>query len=89
MDFTESQLLMIAAQARELVLAAPKVYSTPQKAMEQFERTGSNLVTTGAILTGSAFLAAGRILRLMLETEGMIEMHPRSETPRPRNPNAN
>jgi len=86
-NLSETQLLLIAAQAKELVLSAQKVYQTPKMAMEAFERTGESLVLSGALITGSVFIAAGRIIRLMLATEGMIQMGDQPTSTR--NPNAN
>ncbi len=67
-NLSESQLLMIAAQAKELVIAAQRVYRTPQLAMQSFESTGTHLIEAGAPMVGAVFLAAGRIIRMMLAT---------------------
>ncbi len=79
---------VIAKQAKELVMAAQLVYPTPQLAAQSFEKTGKNLVDAGAIITGAVFLAAARIINLMLQMD-MVEMGNPAPSPTSPDPNAN
>lgn len=83
-----NETAVIAMQAKELVVAAQSAYPTPQDAMRSFENTGTNLVNAGAIITGAVFLAAARIIRMMLQMD-MVEMVNPSPTPATPDPNAN
>lgn len=87
-QLSANETAMIAKQAKELVMAARGVYPTPQEAMHSFERTGTILGNSGAIITGAVFLAAGRIIRLMLQMDMVAMGNPSATTSSP-DPNAN
>jgi hypothetical protein len=86
-NLSPNELAAVATMAKELVTAASSAYRTPEDAVRSFENTGKNLTDAGAALTGAVFLAAGRIIRMMLSMNMIAMVEPTAPTSP--DPNAN